>query len=222
MKRIVLFLIFCNVVLTIDAKQPTIIHSNKKNIVMMIDHGKNDWIITPELKPEVYTIYSETVKFRTIRFITDVDSITFVVKLNKPVKLAIVLNNKDTAQVVIDFNNKIPSTLSNKDKIYALSSFWSETKYNFAFIDRLPFDLDSLYQSYIPKVLATHTDYDFYDQMELFAANLKDLHSGVFYISKGIYTNYYPLSARYFGDSLYIVNVREDLAKQYPIGSQIL
>ncbi|WP_171805043.1 S41 family peptidase [Paludibacter propionicigenes] len=189
---------------------------------MMINSGKNDWTIAPELKPEIYTMYSETVKFRTIRFITDIDSITFVVKLNKPVKLAIVLNNKDTAQVVIGLSNKIPSTLSNKDKIYALSSFWSETKYNFAFIDRLPFDLDSLYQSYIPKVLATHTDYDFYDQMELFAANLKDLHSEVFYRMKGIYSNYYPLSARYFGDSLYIVNVREDLAKQYPIGSQIL
>ena len=222
MKRNVLFLIFCMVILTTNAKQQTIIHSNKKNIVMMIDQGRNDWIIAPELKPEVYTMYSETVKFRTIRFITDVDSITFVAKLNKPVKLAIVLNNKDTAQVVIDFNNKIPSTLSNKDKIYALSSFWSETKYNFAFIDRLPFDLDSLYQSYIPKVLATHTDYDFYDQMELFAASLKDLHSGAFYIMKGTYSNYIPLSARYFGDSLYIVNVREDLVKQYPLGSQIL
>jgi len=124
--------------------------------------------------------------------------------------------------VLINFSNKIPNTLSNKDKIYALSSFWSETKYNFAFIDRLPFDLDSLYQSYIPKVLDTKTDYDFYDQMELFAASLKDLHSGAFYINKGTYTDYIPLDARYFGDSLYIVNVREDLAKQFPLGSSIL
>jgi Periplasmic protease len=210
------------VLLSLFAKQQTIIHSNKKNIIMMINTGKNDWTISPEIKPDIYNMYSETAKTRTIRFITDIDSATFIVKLNKPVKLAMVLNNKDTAQVLINFSNKIPNTLSNKDKVYALSSFWSETKYNFAFIDRLSFDLDSLYQSYIPKVLATHTDYDFYDQMELFAASLKDLHSGVFYGSKGTYTDYIPLSARYFGDSLYIVNVREDLVKQYPLGSQIL
>jgi carboxyl-terminal processing protease len=222
MKRNVLFLIICMVILTTKAKQQTIIHSNKKNIVMMINTGRNDWTISPELKPDIYNMYSETAKTRTIRFITDIDSATFIVKLNKPVKLAMVLNNKDTAQVVIDFNNKIPNTLRNKDKIYALSQFWSETKYNFAFIDRLPFDLDSLYQSYIPKILATHTDYDFYDQMELFAASLKDLHSGAFYRMKGNYSSYFPLSARYFGDSLYIVNVREDLAKQFPLGSAII
>lgn len=222
MRKNVLLFLFSMFVLSMYAKQQTIIHSNKKNIVMMINTGKNDWTITPELKPDIYNMYSETAKTRTIRFITDIDSATFIVKLNKPVKLAMVLKNKDTAQVVINLSNKIPNTLSNKDKVYALSSFWSETKYNFAFIDRLPFDLDSLYLSYIPKVLDTKTDYDFYDQMELFAASLKDLHSGAFYRMKGNYSNYIPLSARYFGDSLYIVNVREDLAKQFPLGSAII
>ena len=223
MKRSTVFLILCLILVgSTFAKQQTIIHSNKKNIIMMIGDGKNDWTISPELKPDIYNIYSETVKTRTIRFITDIDSATFIVKINKPLKLAIVLNKKDTAQVLINFSNKIPSTLSNEQKIYALSSFWSEAKYNFAFIDRLPFDLDSLYQSYIPKVLDTKTDYEFYDRMEVFAASLKDLHSGVFYIMKSRYTDYIPLSAHYFGDSLYIVNAREDLVKQYPLGSQII
>jgi carboxyl-terminal processing protease len=222
MRKNVLLFLFSMFVLSMYAKQQTIIHSNKKNIVMMINTGRNDWTISPELKPDIFNMYSETAKTRTIRFITDIDSATFIVKLNKPVKLAIVLKNKDTAQVVINLNNKIPSTLSNKDKVYALSSFWSETKYNFAFIDRLSFDLDSLYQSYIPKVLDTKTDYDFYDQMELFAASLKDLHSGAFYRMKGKYSSYFPLEARYFGDSLYIVNVREDLTKQFPLGSAII
>ena len=222
MRKNVLLFLFSMFVLSMYAKQQTIIHSNKKNIVMMINTGRNDWTIAPELKPETFNMYSETEKSRTIRFITDIDSATFIVKLNKPVKLAMVLKNKDTAQVVLNLSNKIPNTLSNKDKVYALSSFWSETKYNFAFIERLPFDLDSLYQSYIPKVLDTKTDYDFYDQMELFAASLKDLHSGAFYSMKGTYSNYIPLSARYFGDSLYIVNVREDLAKQFPLGSAII
>lgn len=222
MKKYIMFLVFSLVELSVFSIQQVTIHSSRKHITLMIESGKNDWTITPELKPDYLILYSETFKRRKIRFITDIDSATFIVKVNKPVKLAMVLNNKDTAQVVINFSNKTPNTLSNKDKVYALSSFWSETKYNFAFIDRLTFNLDSLYQSYIPKVLATHTDYDFYDQMELFAASLKDLHSGVFYRMKGTYSNYIPLSARYFGDSLYIVNVREDLVKQYPLGSQIL
>ena len=65
----------------------------------MINTGRNDWTLTPELKPDIYTMYSETEKSRTIRFITDIDSATFVVKLNKPLKLAMVLNKKDTAHV---------------------------------------------------------------------------------------------------------------------------
>jgi len=222
MKRNITFLIFCMVLLNTNAKQQTIIHSNKKNIIMMINTGRNDWTISPELDPDIYYMYSETEKSRKIRFITDVDSATYIVKLNEPVKLAMVLNNKDTARVVIDFSNKLPHRLSNKDKIYALSLFWSETKYNFAFIDRLPFDLDSLYQSFIPKVLDTKNDYEFYDKMELFAASLKDLHTDVFYQMKGAFTDYIPLSVHYFGDSLYIVNAREDIAKEYPLGSRIL
>ena len=125
MRKNVLLFLFSMFVLSMYAKQQTIIHSNKKNIVMMINTGRNDWTIAPELKPETFNMYSETEKSRTIRFITDIDSATFIVKLNKPVKLAMVLKNKDTAQVVLNLSNKTPNTLSNKDKVYALSSFWS-------------------------------------------------------------------------------------------------
>jgi hypothetical protein len=29
----------------------------------MINTGRNDWTITPELKPDIYTMYSETEKY---------------------------------------------------------------------------------------------------------------------------------------------------------------
>ncbi|GHT28207.1 hypothetical protein FACS189432_05810 [Bacteroidia bacterium] len=197
-------------------------HSNKVNIKLMMETIENDWEIMPELNPDILDLYSETDLIRNIKFISDIDSLEFKVKVNQPVSFAIVLNKKDTAHVVIDFTNKIPHTLSNEDKIHALSLFWSEAKYNFAFIENIEFDIDSLYKAYIPKVLATTTDYDFYDQMKLFAAGFKDLHTEIRYNKGYLYTDYIPLSVRYFGDDLYIISTRKSMSDIYPIGSKIL
>ena len=198
-----------------------IMHSNKRAITLYNGDGKNDWFITPSLKPDTYRYYSTTETVRKFRFVSDIDSLEFNVEVNKPVYFSIIYNG-DTAYTAIEFTNYIPSTLSEQEKIYALSLFWSEAKYNFAFIEKIKFDLDSLYKSYIPKILATTNDYEFYDQMKLFATTFKDGHTNAYYNNKGTYTDYIDVVAKYFGNDLYIISAREDIEKEIPVGSKIL
>jgi hypothetical protein len=223
MKQVFFLISVFSLAIPVLAKQiPQVIHSNQAHIKLMIGEGENDWTITPTLNPDILELYSETEKTQNVKFISDIDSIEFNVEINQPVSFIILLNQKDSAHVLINFTNKIPSTLTNEEKIYALSLFWSEAKYNFAFIDNLSFDMDSLYQVYIPKILSTTNDYDFYDQMTLFAACLKDLHTEISYKNRSVYTDYIPLSAQYFGNDLFIVRTRESLADIFPAGSKII
>jgi C-terminal processing protease CtpA/Prc len=199
----------------------TVMYSNQKIITLFIGEGKNDWTITPSPKPDIFRMYSANEKSKKFRFVSDVDSIEFIAEINKPVHFSIIYNG-DTAYTAVEFIDYIPSTLTDADKLHALSLFWSEAKYNFAFIDKLTFNLDSLYKAYIPKVLATANDYEFYDAMQLFAGCFKDAHTNVYYNEFGSYTDYISVTARYFGDELYLVNAREDIEKQFPVGSKIL
>jgi len=222
-KKIILTLLiatisFCSAYAQYDK---IIMQSNKRNITLMNDGMEIEWTITPSIKPDTYTYYNETERFKKMKFISDIDSIEFNVEVNKPVFFSIIYNG-DTAQTKIDFINYIPNTLSDEEKLYTLSLFWSEVKYNFVFIDKLEFDLDSLYRAYIPKILATKNDYELNDQMRLFVASFKDAHTNVNFYGVSDYTDYCPLAARYFNDELYIVNIREDLEKLFPLGSKII
>lgn len=216
-----ILIIFVTISVVFSQYDQTIMHSNKKNIKMYIGEGANNWTITPSLKPDIFKFYSLTEKFQKFRFVSDIDSLEFNVEVNKPVYFSIIYDG-DTACTAIEFINYIPNTLSDQKKLYALSLFWSEAKYNFAFIEKIKFDIDSLYQSFIPKVLATTNDYEFYDQMKLFALKFKDGHTNVYFNDAGKYIDYIAVSAKYFDDELYVVRVREDIAEYLPIGSKIL
>ena len=198
-----------------------IMYSNKQNITYFDGENKRGWRIVPSIKPDILTIFSDTEKSRRVRFISDIDSLEFNVEINKPIYFSIIFN-QDTAYTVIDFKNKLPNTMSDTDKLYALSLFWSEAKYNFAFIDKLKFDIDSLYKSYIPKVLTTENDLEFYNVLQLFAGNLKDGHTNIYFNDFGKYTDYIPMGVRYFDDELYIISTCENLVEKFPIGSKIL
>ena len=201
--------------------ETVIMYSGKKNITFYDGENKGSWTITPHLKPDTYRSFSATETFRKFRFISDIDSIEFNVEVNKTEYFSIIYEG-DTAYTAIEFTNFIPNTLSDYEKLYALSLFWSEAKYNFAFVEKIKFDLDSLYNSYISKILATTNDYEFYDQMKLFASSFKDGHTNVVYNNSGTYTDYIAVSAKYFDDGLYIIRAREDIVRNIPIGSKIL
>jgi C-terminal processing protease CtpA/Prc len=70
--------------------------------------------------------------------------------------------------------------MTDAEKIAGLSKFWSEAKYNFAYVDKLrELDWDRQYLEYIPKVLATKSTVEYYKALAKFAAKLEDGHTAV-------------------------------------------
>ncbi|UCH15081.1 MAG: hypothetical protein JSV22_03725 [Bacteroidales bacterium] len=73
------------------------------------------------------------------------------------------------------------SNLSPEQKIYGLSEIWKEASYNFAFFDQVPhLNWDSCYQAFIPQVMETKTDWEYYQVLQKFMALLKDGHTRIF------------------------------------------
>jgi len=84
-------------------KSISVIKANKINVSIRDgDVFKKDyWTISPEVKPDVY----ETVvhgKIKRVAFITDVDSISFNVKPGKMYPFIILLNDKDSAYIMVN------------------------------------------------------------------------------------------------------------------------
>ena len=70
--------------------------------------------------------------------------------------------------------------LNQDERIAGLSKCWSEARYNFANFDLVPsLDWDSLYQSFIPKVMATTTTLEYYQVLQNFYQYLRDGHTGI-------------------------------------------
>lgn len=73
------------------------------------------------------------------------------------------------------------NTLTTEEKLYGLSLLWKEASYNFAFFHQVPdLNWDSCYQAYLPKVLETNNDWDYYLELQAFISHLQDGHTRVF------------------------------------------
>lgn len=135
------------------------------------------------------------------------------------VLLAFLLSQCLAARAQWDLRHNI----SNAEKVYALSLFWSEAKYNFAFFDQTDVDWDSAYQDYIPQVLETNNTYDFYRLLSRFCALLKDGHTDVsppWDIFNS--STYIGVLFEKIGDQVYISNIAREEAERVPIGSELL
>lgn len=77
-------------------------------------------------------------------------------------------------------NKNVASVNTLEEKVYGLSILWSELKYNFVNIDRLNFNVDSLYIETIKKVLSTNNDIEYYNELEKFLARFDDAHTELF------------------------------------------
>jgi C-terminal processing protease CtpA/Prc len=121
------------------------------------------------------------------------------------------------------------NTLSPAEKVYGLSKFWQEVNYNFANFDNVPkLNWDSAYKVFIPKALATTTDFEYFTLLLKFCALLRDGHTRIWYPD----SYYTKMSNTMFGDyQIYIENienkpiiVRINLCKkdEIPIGSEII
>lgn len=111
-------------------------------------------------------------------------------------------------------------TLSDTEKIVGLSKCWSEAKYNFVYFDRLTFNWDSLYQTTIPVVLASKTDFEYYRELQRFVATLHDGHTRISWNHKDLWDNWttIPIITRLIDGKMIITEVlNENLKKNQGI-----
>lgn len=106
-----------------------------------------------------------------------------------------------------------PDSISLQDKIYTLSTIWSEIKYNFVNIDRIKFDPDSLYKATISKIVATKNDIAYYDVLERFICSFGDGHTQLMNksYSETDYFDYIPCEIKEFKGEFYFTSLREQV-----------
>ena len=72
------------------------------------------------------------------------------------------------------------TALTTEDKIAGLSKCWAEARYNFANFDLVPhLNWDSVYTAYIPKVVATGSNAEYYNVLRNFYQHLRDGHTAI-------------------------------------------
>lgn len=223
MKKNTLFLIFLFLSVTLFGQgQNYAIHSRGTFYVAVEDEAVREEYSSPSIPLDVFYMYDTKAKSKTVRVFSNQDTFQVKVKVNKGVDF-LVINKNDTAHHQLLLVNQLPNNITVEEKLEALSSFWSEVRYNFAFYDKLTFDWDSLYHAYIPLVLRSPNDFAYSELMSKFCGSLQDAHTNVFTPNYGYpFGDYYGFGAKFFEDTLRLVIVDSILSSIYPIGSKIL
>ena len=107
------------------------------------------------------------------------------------------------------YGHDFPKQYTAAEKAETLSLLWSEVKYNFVFIDRIDFDIDSLYHAYMPKVLASKDDVKFMDLLSMFMASFGDGHTelgGYNFRSMDVYDSA-PIYIENIGKKFYVSDI---------------
>jgi len=207
MRRLLLLVIALSSLVPVQGQK--IVRSGKSSITVLVNGRKTRWSISPEVNPDRLKVYCLKERNEVI-FQTDIDTAYFSVKKNDTIRFIILLKQKDSARTEIVGIKDLPALITNNEKVYWLSQIWSETKYNFVNADKLAFDLDSIYRSYIPLVLASRNDYEYYRLLKKFMASLHDGHSEVYDNGQFYqYMDYIPVSLQDFNRKVYITAVRK-------------
>jgi C-terminal processing protease CtpA/Prc len=155
--------------------------------------------------------------------------------IDLPINEKIILKNKIT-QVekilqVIALETVLPKNhmfkrgaeiLTVQERLYGFAQFWTEVKYNFAFFDQVPnLDWDQVYYEYLPVMMAKQTNSEYYRNMQIICALLRDGHTGInaWHI---IDLDAPPLECINIGGKAIVQNTSKELSKKLPRGTEIL
>lgn len=115
-------------------------------------------------------------------------------------------------------------TLSQEQRIFGFTQFWTEVKYNFAFFDQVPqLNWDHVFIEYLPLIEKDQSDAEYYKTMTRMCALLKDGHTNVypsFGAREGVDSP--PVWLINIGGKAIVENVSETLAPSLPVGTEIL
>ncbi len=113
--------------------------------------------------------------------------------------------------------------LTVDERIYGLTQFWTEVKYNFAFFDKVPdLNWDQKLQEYLPQVRAEQTDAEYYRLLERLCAELKDGHTNIYPPASVVATlGMAPVQLKYIAGQFVVVNLDSQYIDRLPVGSTI-
>lgn len=119
---------------------------------------------------------------------------------------------------------KAANQLTPVQKASIVTRFGTEVKYNFAHLDKLACNWDSLYMSRLPQIVETPTDEAFLDSMKLLCATLKDGHTAVWCNTPAVRDWTLPFFTKRFGDRVFVTDVITDkmIAAGLRPGTEIL
>lgn len=114
--------------------------------------------------------------------------------------------------------------LTPAQKASIVTKFGTEVKYNFAHMDKLPCNWDSLYMARLPQIVDTPTDEAFLDSLKLLCATLKDGHTAVWCNTPAVRDWTLPFFTKRFGNRVFVTDVITDkmIAAGLRPGTEIL
>lgn len=102
------------------------------------------------------------------------------------------------------------SQLTSAQKASIVTKFGVEVKYNFAHLDKLSCNWDSLYMARLPQIVDTPTDEAFLDGLKLLCSILRDGHTAVWNTKPAIRDWPLPFFTKRFGDRVFVTDVITD------------
>lgn len=139
-------------------------------------------------------------------------------------KKILILGLTITLLIVVLGVTLLPKGLSDKEKLFGLSEIWHTSSIMYAFWELYEGEeWDEVYKSYIPQVLETSNDYEYYQVLERFLATLGDGHSRVVYPEQVInkYVGSLPIVMEYI-EGRYIVTNSYNTQNTIPKWSEVL
>lgn len=119
-----------------------------------------------------------------------------------------------------------PNTLTQEEKLFGLSKFWSEVKYNFVYLDQIEEEKwDSIYREYIKTVPQTKNDQEYFNELRRMCALLKDGHTNVYYDDFQGITTFFSDFQWYLNDidgKAIVTSINEMSKKEIPVGTEIV
>ena len=115
--------------------------------------------------------------------------------------------------------------IRSEEKILGLSRFWSEAKITFPYFENIPqINWDSCYQSFIPKVVATKSIFEYYQVLSQFCKLLKDGHTVILLPPGFYYDTLYtpPFYVKNVEERAFVYRVHDSLMGIIPFGSEII
>ena len=118
----------------------------------------------------------------------------------------------------------LPKGLSDEEKLFGLSEVWYTSSMMYAFWELYEGEeWDEVYKSYIPQVLETSNDYEYYQVLEKLVATLGDGHSRVVYPEQVMdkYVGSLPIVMEYI-EVKYIITNSYNTQNAIPKWSEVL